>query len=131
MIMFSACPSNFPKYASDYGLMVPNGSYAITSSHCVQCSCVPGSRKYVNFLEFDFIYFSWFEYSRKIRWTSVNGLEHGFNAVYTACQHHWRFPVLACNAKIAISCSEMLQCNRVVLAAMLPPVIMGDLSMEP
>lgn len=52
-------------------------------------------------------------------------------AIYIACQHHWRFPVLACNAKIAISCSEILQCNRVVLAAMLPPVIMGDLSMEP
>lgn len=43
-IPLSACPSNYPKYASDYGLMVPNGSYAITASHCVQCSCVPGSR---------------------------------------------------------------------------------------
>ncbi|WKA09446.1 hypothetical protein VitviT2T_027091 [Vitis vinifera] len=38
-----ACASNFPKYASDYGLAVPNGSYAITASHCVQCSCGPGS----------------------------------------------------------------------------------------
>ncbi|PPS11337.1 hypothetical protein GOBAR_AA09303 [Gossypium barbadense] len=39
-----ACASNFPKYASDHGLIVPNGSYAITASHCVQCSCGPGSR---------------------------------------------------------------------------------------
>ncbi|OIW14495.1 hypothetical protein TanjilG_12088 [Lupinus angustifolius] len=36
-----ACASNFPKYASDYGLLVPNGSYAITAGHCVQCSCGP------------------------------------------------------------------------------------------
>ncbi|KZV16568.1 lysM domain-containing GPI-anchored protein 1 [Dorcoceras hygrometricum] len=43
-IPLSACASSFPKYASDYGLVVPNGSYAITSSHCVQCSCGPGSR---------------------------------------------------------------------------------------
>ncbi|KAE8077442.1 hypothetical protein FH972_016007 [Carpinus fangiana] len=40
-----ACASNFPRYASDYGLIVPNGSYAITASHCVQCSCGPGSLK--------------------------------------------------------------------------------------
>ncbi|KAI4389162.1 hypothetical protein MLD38_001418 [Melastoma candidum] len=38
-----ACASRFPKFASDYGLMVPNGSYAITASHCVQCSCGPGN----------------------------------------------------------------------------------------
>ncbi|XP_062097624.1 lysM domain-containing GPI-anchored protein 1-like [Humulus lupulus] len=38
-----ACASNFPKYASDFGLIVPNGSYAISASHCVQCSCGPGS----------------------------------------------------------------------------------------
>ncbi|GAV84125.1 LysM domain-containing protein [Cephalotus follicularis] len=37
-----ACASNFPSYASDFGLLVPNGSYAITASHCVQCSCGPG-----------------------------------------------------------------------------------------
>ncbi|XP_051151033.1 lysM domain-containing GPI-anchored protein 1 [Andrographis paniculata] len=43
-IPLSACASNFPNYASDYGLVVPNGSYAITASHCVQCSCGPGSR---------------------------------------------------------------------------------------
>ncbi|XP_027368352.1 lysM domain-containing GPI-anchored protein 1-like [Abrus precatorius] len=36
-----ACASNFPKYVSDFGLLVPNGSYAITASHCVQCSCGP------------------------------------------------------------------------------------------
>ncbi|KAJ4850931.1 LysM domain-containing GPI-anchored protein 1 [Turnera subulata] len=38
-----ACASNLPRYASDFGLIVPNGSYAITASHCVQCSCGPGS----------------------------------------------------------------------------------------
>ncbi|XP_052206012.1 lysM domain-containing GPI-anchored protein 1-like [Diospyros lotus] len=43
-IPLSACASNFPRYASDYGLSVPNGSYAITASHCVQCSCGPGNR---------------------------------------------------------------------------------------
>ncbi|KAK8491043.1 hypothetical protein V6N12_036919 [Hibiscus sabdariffa] len=43
-VPLSACASNFPKYASDYGLIVPNGSYAITGSHCVQCSCGAGSR---------------------------------------------------------------------------------------
>ncbi|CAI9787039.1 unnamed protein product [Fraxinus pennsylvanica] len=43
-IPLSACASNFPRYASDYGLFVPNGSYAIAASHCVQCSCGPGSR---------------------------------------------------------------------------------------
>ncbi|RRT67091.1 hypothetical protein GW17_00003635 [Ensete ventricosum] len=33
----------FPSYASDYGLIVANGTYAITASHCVQCSCGPGN----------------------------------------------------------------------------------------
>ncbi|KAL2892927.1 LysM domain-containing GPI-anchored protein 1 [Bienertia sinuspersici] len=40
----AACASNFPTYASDFGLIVPNGSFAISASHCVQCSCGPGSR---------------------------------------------------------------------------------------
>lgn len=43
-IPLSACSSSFPRYASDYALSVPNGSYAITASHCVQCSCGMGSR---------------------------------------------------------------------------------------
>ncbi|CAF2109914.1 hypothetical protein Bca4012_094485 [Brassica carinata] len=43
-IPLSACASNFPKYASDYGLIVPNGSYALAAGHCVQCSCALGSR---------------------------------------------------------------------------------------
>ncbi|KAK4429659.1 LysM domain-containing GPI-anchored protein 1 [Sesamum alatum] len=43
-IPLSACASKFPNYASDYGLVVPNGSYAIAASQCVQCSCGPGSR---------------------------------------------------------------------------------------
>ncbi|PHT49821.1 LysM domain-containing GPI-anchored protein 2 [Capsicum baccatum] len=43
-IPLSACTSSFPRSASDYALSVANGSYAITASHCVQCSCGPGSR---------------------------------------------------------------------------------------
>ncbi|GFP84331.1 lysm domain-containing GPI-anchored protein 1 [Phtheirospermum japonicum] len=43
-IPLSACASNFPSYAKDYGLVVPNGSYALTAGDCVQCSCGPGSR---------------------------------------------------------------------------------------
>ncbi|GER38724.1 LysM domain-containing GPI-anchored protein [Striga asiatica] len=43
-IPLSACASNFPTYSEDYGLVVPNGSYAITASHCVLCSCGPGNR---------------------------------------------------------------------------------------
>nr|DAD24585.1 TPA_asm: hypothetical protein HUJ06_026049 [Nelumbo nucifera] len=39
----AACASNFPRYSADFGLIVPNGSYAITASHCVQCSCGPGN----------------------------------------------------------------------------------------
>ncbi|XP_077214213.1 lysM domain-containing GPI-anchored protein 1-like [Tasmannia lanceolata] len=42
-IAFPACASVFPRYSSDFGLIVPNGSYAITASHCVQCSCGPGN----------------------------------------------------------------------------------------
>ncbi|KAJ9146316.1 hypothetical protein P3X46_028597 [Hevea brasiliensis] len=42
-VALPACASKFPRYAFDYGLIVPNGSYAITASHCVQCSCGPGN----------------------------------------------------------------------------------------
>ncbi|PKU70780.1 lysM domain-containing GPI-anchored protein 1 [Dendrobium catenatum] len=42
-IPLPACASSFPRYASDHGLTVANGSYAITASHCVQCSCGPGN----------------------------------------------------------------------------------------
>ncbi|KAJ0763693.1 putative LysM domain-containing protein [Helianthus annuus] len=45
-VPLSACASNFPRYASDYALSVPNGGYAVTADHCVQCSCTPGSRLY-------------------------------------------------------------------------------------
>jgi len=41
----AACASKFPRYAFDFGLIVPNGSYAISASHCVQCSCGPGNLK--------------------------------------------------------------------------------------
>uniref|UniRef100_A0A1D1YKQ0 LysM domain-containing GPI-anchored protein 1 n=1 Tax=Anthurium amnicola TaxID=1678845 RepID=A0A1D1YKQ0_9ARAE len=41
-IPLPACASSFPKYSSDHGLIVANGSYTITASHCVQCSCGPG-----------------------------------------------------------------------------------------
>ncbi|XP_028774995.1 lysM domain-containing GPI-anchored protein 1 [Neltuma alba] len=40
-IPIPACASNFPKFASDHGLLVPNGSYAVTAGHCVLCSCGP------------------------------------------------------------------------------------------
>ncbi|KAM0933997.1 putative LysM domain-containing protein [Dioscorea sansibarensis] len=42
-IPLPACASSFPRYASDHGLIVANGSYAISASHCVQCSCGPGN----------------------------------------------------------------------------------------
>ncbi|OAY71924.1 LysM domain-containing GPI-anchored protein 1, partial [Ananas comosus] len=38
-----ACPSMFPRYASDYGMLVANATYAITADQCVQCSCGPGN----------------------------------------------------------------------------------------
>ncbi|KAJ1701537.1 hypothetical protein LUZ63_001316 [Rhynchospora breviuscula] len=38
-----ACSSMFPRFASDYGLVVANGTYAITAGRCVQCSCGPGN----------------------------------------------------------------------------------------
>ncbi|KAF8405728.1 hypothetical protein HHK36_007805 [Tetracentron sinense] len=41
--IITACASKFRRYASDFGLIVPNGSYAITAGHCVQCSCGPGN----------------------------------------------------------------------------------------
>ncbi|WOK96183.1 hypothetical protein Cni_G04890 [Canna indica] len=42
-IPLPACTSMFPKYASDFGLVVANGTYAITAGRCVQCSCGPGN----------------------------------------------------------------------------------------
>jgi hypothetical protein len=36
-----ACSSSFPTLASDYGLAVANGTYAVTANRCVQCSCGP------------------------------------------------------------------------------------------
>lgn len=42
-IPLPACASTFPKSASDHGLIVANGTYALTASNCVQCSCGPGS----------------------------------------------------------------------------------------
>ncbi|KAJ3695931.1 hypothetical protein LUZ60_001308 [Juncus effusus] len=42
-IPLPACPSMFPKFASDYGLIVANDSYTITAGNCVQCSCGPGN----------------------------------------------------------------------------------------
>lgn len=40
-----ACTSAFPKSASDHGLIVANGTYALTAGNCVQCSCGPGNLK--------------------------------------------------------------------------------------
>ncbi|PKA52193.1 LysM domain-containing GPI-anchored protein 1 [Apostasia shenzhenica] len=42
-IPLPACASNFPRYATDFGLTVANGTYSMTASHCVQCSCGPGN----------------------------------------------------------------------------------------
>ncbi|PUZ77819.1 hypothetical protein GQ55_1G403800 [Panicum hallii var. hallii] len=42
-IPLPACASAFPKSASDHGLIVANGTYALTAGNCVQCSCGPGS----------------------------------------------------------------------------------------
>lgn len=54
--IITACGSNFPKYATDYGLIIPNGSYALTADHCVQCSCSLGSRRYL-IIPIDFFLF--------------------------------------------------------------------------
>ncbi|CAL0305516.1 unnamed protein product [Lupinus luteus] len=50
-IPIPACASNFPRYAADYGLLVPNGSYAITAGRCVQCSCGPETGRPQEFLD--------------------------------------------------------------------------------
>lgn len=42
-IPLAACSSSISKYSSDSHLLVANGSYTITASHCVQCSCGPGN----------------------------------------------------------------------------------------
>ncbi|KAF8779932.1 hypothetical protein HU200_002202 [Digitaria exilis] len=42
-IPLPACASQFPKSASDHGLIVANGTYALTAGNCVQCSCGPNS----------------------------------------------------------------------------------------
>ncbi|XP_042470114.1 lysM domain-containing GPI-anchored protein LYP6-like [Zingiber officinale] len=42
-IPLPACTSAFQQFASDSGLLVANGSYAITAGHCIQCSCGPGN----------------------------------------------------------------------------------------
>ncbi|CAM0913866.1 unnamed protein product [Alopecurus aequalis] len=41
-IPLPACASTFPNFASDYGLLVANGTYALTAGNCVECSCGPG-----------------------------------------------------------------------------------------
>ncbi|CAN6479972.1 unnamed protein product [Victoria cruziana] len=47
-IPLAACAPRFSRFASDAGLMVANGSYAITADHCVQCSCGPVNMKRSN-----------------------------------------------------------------------------------
>ncbi|KAK3159214.1 hypothetical protein QOZ80_2AG0147280 [Eleusine coracana subsp. coracana] len=42
-IPLPACASTFPKSSSDHGLIVANGTYALTAGNCVQCSCGPNS----------------------------------------------------------------------------------------
>eukprot|EP01018_Ginkgo_biloba_P037254 Gb_03283 [translate_table: standard] len=41
--ILSTCTSGISKASLDSGLLVSNGSYTITASHCVQCSCGPGN----------------------------------------------------------------------------------------
>lgn len=43
VVPLPACASSFPAFASDTGLAVANGTYAITANRCVQCSCGPGN----------------------------------------------------------------------------------------
>lgn len=43
--LYLGCASMFPNYASDYGLVVANGTYTVTAGHCVQCSCSAGDPK--------------------------------------------------------------------------------------
>ncbi|CAL9181014.1 unnamed protein product [Musa hybrid cultivar] len=45
VIPLPACASMLPNDASDFGLIVANGTYSITASQCVQCSCGPGNLK--------------------------------------------------------------------------------------
>ncbi|CAN6214640.1 unnamed protein product [Urochloa humidicola] len=40
-IPLPACTSAFPNSASDSGLLVANGTYALTAGNCVECSCGP------------------------------------------------------------------------------------------
>lgn len=40
-VPLSACSSNISSISMDRSLLVANGSYAITASHCLQCSCGP------------------------------------------------------------------------------------------
>ncbi|TVU12129.1 hypothetical protein EJB05_45756 [Eragrostis curvula] len=42
-IPLPACASSFPGSASDYGLLVANGTYALTAGNCVECSCGPAN----------------------------------------------------------------------------------------
>ncbi|KAG2610267.1 lysM domain-containing GPI-anchored protein LYP6-like [Panicum virgatum] len=42
-IPLPACASAFPNSASDSGLLVANGTYALTAGNCVECSCGPAS----------------------------------------------------------------------------------------
>ncbi|KAJ8480515.1 hypothetical protein OPV22_024242 [Ensete ventricosum] len=45
VIPLPACTSMLPNDASDFGLIVANGTYSITAGQCVQCSCGPGNLK--------------------------------------------------------------------------------------
>ncbi|KAK3131900.1 hypothetical protein QOZ80_6AG0513140 [Eleusine coracana subsp. coracana] len=42
-IPLPACASAFPNSASDSGLLVANGTYALTAGNCVECSCGPAN----------------------------------------------------------------------------------------
>lgn len=40
----TACSSSIRKKSLDHGLLLPNGSYALTAANCIQCSCSASSK---------------------------------------------------------------------------------------
>lgn len=98
----TACASNFPRYASDFGLIVPNGSYAITGSHCVQCSCGPGNLKWFSNFACILIHLLLISVYMKIN-GSYKGLVFISFIVYL-------YSLYCTPASLAVSCSSM-QCR--------------------
>ena len=102
LFWITACASNFPRYASDFGLIVPNGSYAITASHCVQCSCGPGNLKWFSNFAYILILLLLISILKKIKFSSL-GLVLIHFIVYLCSLY-------CMPASLAVSCSSM-QCR--------------------